>query len=115
MLKQEDLTQFIGTETWYQHSLNKNVTYTDGVRYVAKEGGAYWLIDKIAIMQMEPKIKAEEFQVWTLKVKDDKGDITCDDGNGNIVFEEHINFTDFPLDEIKFYFTNGVILLPSEY
>jgi len=28
---------------------------------------------------------------------------------------QHIEFTDFPLDEIKFYFADNVILLPSEY
>jgi hypothetical protein len=35
--------------------------------------------------------------------------------NDNIVSTQHIAFTDFPVDEIKFYFTDNVILLPSEY
>ncbi|WP_425606571.1 DUF6876 family protein [Prosthecobacter fusiformis] len=26
-----------------------------------------------------------------------------------------IEFTDFPLDEIAFYFTDNVLMLPSEY
>ena len=39
----------------------------------------------------------------------------CDDGDGNVVYEKPIPFTDFPLSEITFYFTDDVILLPSEY
>jgi hypothetical protein len=31
------------------------------------------------------------------------------------VFTREIAFTDFPLDEITIYFTDNVILLPSEY
>ena len=41
--------------------------------------------------------------------------LACDDGNGIIVFTKQIEFTDFPLPEIALYFTDGVILLPSEY
>jgi hypothetical protein len=41
--------------------------------------------------------------------------LTCDDGNGNIVFTKNIEHTDFPLDEITLYFANNVIHLPSEY
>jgi hypothetical protein len=41
--------------------------------------------------------------------------VTCDDGNGNIVFTKEIEHTDFPLDEITLYFANNVIHLPSEY
>jgi hypothetical protein len=36
-------------------------------------------------------------------------------GIGETVLSEAIPFTDFPLDEIKFYVTNSTILLPSEY
>jgi hypothetical protein len=41
--------------------------------------------------------------------------LTCDDGNGDIVYSKPIEFTDFPLEEITFYFTNKTLLLPSEY
>ena len=43
------------------------------------------------------------------------GTSTLDDGNGREVYAKAIEFTDFPLPEIEFYFTGGVILLPSEY
>ena len=41
--------------------------------------------------------------------------VACDDGNGNAVYSKRIPFTDFPLEEMAFYFTNKTILLPSEY
>jgi hypothetical protein len=37
------------------------------------------------------------------------------DGNGNVVFRKALDYTDFPLEEITLYFTDRVILLPSEY
>jgi len=59
---------------------------------------------------------AEEFQVWNLTVRADRtATLACDDGNGNIVFTRELEFTDFPLDAIKLYFTDNTILLPSEY
>ena len=53
---------------------------------------------------------------WKLLVRPDQtATLTCDDGNGNIVYRKTIEHTDFPLDEIAFYFIDNVILLPSEY
>ena|SRR5579864_653092 len=115
-LHEADLAQFIGSENWYQHGLVRSVTFTDGARYVADHGGAYWLLDEIALAQkFSSGVKREGFQRWTLTVEDTKGILTCDDGNGNIVYQKPIPYTDFPLREIKFYFTDSVILLPSEY
>ena len=36
-------------------------------------------------------------------------------GNDNVVFTKKIEFTDFPMDEVKLNCTGGVIMLPSEY
>ncbi|MFN3634355.1 MAG: DUF6876 family protein [Rhizobium rhizophilum] len=115
-LTKADLAHFTGSETWYRHGLARNVLYTDGAQHVAETGGAYWLIDEIAFGQAEPGVAAEEFQVWTLTVAANKtATLTCDDGNDRIVFSKQIEFTDFPLDDIRFYFINNTILLPSEY
>ena len=115
--QQSDLAQFTGSENWYRHGINRNVLYTDGAQHVAEHGGAYWLLDEIAIIQPYNKaVAAEEFQVWKLAVRPDRtATLTCDDGNGNIVFTKEIEYTDFPLDEITLYFANNVIHLPSEY
>ena len=116
-LSERDLRQFTGSENWYRHGINPNVLYTDGANYVAEEGGAYWLLDAIAISQRyEKRVAAEPFQVWTLKVNSDRtASLVCGDGNDNIVYTQHIPFTDFPLDEITLWFANNVIYLPSEH
>ncbi len=50
-LKASDLSQFTGTEQWYQHGINRKVLFTDGAKHVAETAGAYWLLDEIAIIQ----------------------------------------------------------------
>jgi hypothetical protein len=116
ILDESELANFTGTENWYKHWLGK-IVFTDGIKFVAEQAGAFWLIDEIAINQTRPKVRAEEFQVWVLKVdlEKHKGVLSCDDGNGSVVFTKRIEYTDFPLPEIRFYCTDGVILLPSEY
>ena len=116
-LTKAELAHFTGSETWYRHALVRGVLFTDGAKHVADTGGAYWLLDEIALAQRyNKKVALEEFQVWTLKVKaDHSARLRCEDGNGKAVYAKRITFTDFPLDEISFYVCNNTILLPSEY
>ncbi len=115
-LSEADLRQFTGSEQWYRHGLVPKITFTHGAKYVADAGGAYWLLDEIALAQkFDKKVAAEEFQVWTLQVTENTATLTCDDGNDNVVYSKHIQFTDFPLAQIRLYCTNNTILLPSEY
>ena len=116
-LTQADLRQFTGTETWFRHALVRGVLYTEGVQYVAETAGAYWLLDEIAFAQRgDRRLAGEEFQLWILRVNPDQtASLTCEDGNGKELLQKRLDYTDFPLPEISFYFTNGVILLPSEY
>ena len=61
-------------------------------------------------------MRAEPFQVWVLKVADDRsGVLVCEDGDYNRIASQAIAFTDFPLPEITLWFQNDVIFLPSEY
>lgn len=124
-LKQSDLDQFTGSEIWYKVAIAPRYLYTQGVKHVADAGGAYWLIDAIAIAQSQPRVRREEFQLWVLDaplpavIDDDdsmfrSGSLTCDDGNGNIVFTQRIEYTDFPLDKVTIYFENNTLYLPSE-
>ena len=58
----------------------------------------------------------EEFQAWKLAVRADRtATLTCDDGDGKIVYTEHLQFTDFPPDEIALWFAYNVIYLPSAH
>ena len=116
-LSATDLAQFTGAEQSYRHSINRSILYTDGAQHVAEHGRVYWLLDEIALIPpYHQNVAAEEFQVWTLNVHPDRtATLTCDDGNGNVMFTKEIPYTDFPLDSIKLYFANNVIHLPSEY
>ena len=110
----QKLFQFSGTENWYRHFTK--YLYTDGIKYLADSCGCHWMLDKVFTLQRLPQIKAEEFQLWTLKVfKDHTAILTCDDGNHNIVYTEQIDVTDFPLPEgISFYFENQTACLKQE-
>ena len=111
-----ELRQFTGSEHWYRHGLVRDILYTDGAKYVADKGGAYWLLDEIAFAQRgDKRVAAEEFQVWKLAVKPDRtATLSCEDGNGTTVFQKAIEYTDFPADSIKLWFENNTIYLPSE-
>lgn len=108
---------FTGTENWYRHGLVRSVLFTDGAKYVADAGGAYWLLDEIALAQkFNEEVSGLEFQCWTLTVAEDKtACLKCDDGNGQIAYSKRIPFTDFPLPEVRFFVENNTILLPSEH
>lgn len=116
-LTSRDLEQFTGSDNWYRHGINRRVLYTDGARHVAETGGAYWLLDAIAICQKHVSaVAAEEFQVWKLSVMPDRtATLVCEDGNGNAVYLQTIESTDFPLDEVTLWFADDVIYLPSEH
>ena len=81
-----------------------------------RRGGAYWLLDEIAIAQrFEKAVAVEEFQVWKLTVNPDRSaKLACEDGNGRTVFEKAIEYTDFPVDSIELWFENSTIYLPSD-
>ena len=119
-LQASDLNHFTGSEHWYRHWASPNITYTDGVKYLADKGGAYWLIDEVALENRFSNNKLlgnAEFQVWKL-VRDKEGhgaNLIVEDGDYNELFRKRIEFTDFPLPEITLWFTDNVILLPSEY
>jgi len=113
MLTESGLMQFYGTENWYKHL--SGYLYTDGVRYVAQEGGAYWLVDKI-LFTTRAKKNLQEFGTWKLEVNEDESAIlVCEDGNYNELYREKIEWTDFPLERIELWFENGVLILPSEH
>ena len=116
-LNAADLAQFTGNENWYRHAINRAVLFTDGAKFVADQAGAYWLLDEIALIQPHDKrIAPEDFQVWKLTVNADQTAVlTCEDGNGNVVYTKLIEYTDFPPEGITLYFTNNTILLPREY
>jgi len=112
-LKPENLSQFTGTGNYWRGALG--LVYSDGVRYMAEHGGAYWLLDVIASYQpMLVKHQDErlhDLQFWTLKVNPDKSAVvTCvaDSGEEPVVRQE-VPCTDFPLDTIDIWVGRDVL------
>ncbi len=116
-LDPQTLAQFTGSQNFYRHSLVREVLYTEGAEYVAETAGAFWLLDEIALAQRHiVPVKREDFQVWDLTVNADQTALlTCGDGNGREVYSKPVPFTDFPEPGIRFYYSDWVIHLPSEY
>jgi hypothetical protein len=109
------LAHFTGTENIYRHGFARKVTYTDGVKYVAEQAHAYWLLDLIASLQYDPKLEHEPFQTWTIKVTGSKATVVAEDGNGHVLYRHAIHNTDFPAPGITLCVEESVILLPSEH
>ena len=108
-LREEDLIQFTGSETWYRHGLFRNFLYTDGVQYVAETGKAYWLIDKIfSSHACLAKLEGEEFCVWDLTLnKDGQGaKLVCTDGNDTELYTEEREITLYELYTVIKKFKN---------
>ena len=111
----EELQHFTGTTCLYKHSLSKG-TYTEGVQFVASQLGAYWLLDLIFLLQAKHHQLDTSFQVWKLRVGEERtATLTMEDGDGIPVLSHDINATDFPLSEFTFWLIDNVLLLPSEY
>lgn len=112
----EGLQQHSGSETFYKHGLHSQIVYTEGVRFLAENAGAYWLLDAIVSHQLTPSVAREDFQAWELqRNEDDSWTLSCHDGNHRFVAVQQIAFSTFPLSRIEVWLTNNTLLLPSEY
>lgn len=110
---ESNLPNFIGTTQYYRHYTG--IKYTDGINYLVESADCYWFIDIVASYQR--KLNGINFQVWELKVNEDKSAVVTmkeDSDKPNMVTQK-VRSTDFPLNKVKVYVQNGVILLPSEY
>ena len=119
-LTKAELEHFTGTTEWYKHPLFKDLVYTDGVRYLAIVAQAYWLIEAIFSYQKEPIINRDEMlsrlQIWTLEVKENRQAIlSCWRDTDDLVVSQEIEYTEFPIKDMKFYLCDTVLMLPSEY
>jgi hypothetical protein len=106
MKKLPDLSNFHGTEYYHKLTMIPGFVCTDGVAYLAKEAGAFWLIDVIASHGIKFR-RTEDFMVAKLTVKDEKATFELNDGNGNILATQEIEYTDFPEPGIELVIENG--------
>lgn len=115
-----NLAQFIGTERYYR--THPNLLATDGVKYLADEAGAYWLLD--LIWSVLPKIN-DDFAVLELHRKEGASEaiVTIHDGRDpqTTYHRQPIPYTDFPLASVKLYLQDAgneaewVVMLIGEY
>ena len=114
------LGYFYGSEnSYYRRTPLGRIDYTDGIRFL-QQHGCYWLIDEIASYQTTEFKDRDDRQFWKLAVdlQTQQAQLICDDGNGNIRVSKEINYTDFPLPELKIYVEIGdrvFLCLMSEY
>ncbi|QDT57099.1 hypothetical protein Pan44_51650 [Caulifigura coniformis] len=128
-LSPSELAQFTGSTEWFRHSFNRAVIYTEGVRFLAARGGAFWLIDAIAThigsrVFNEAAAKDDRIALmhfWKLAVNPDQSArLTAVPDSGEPPFiDQLVMFTDFPLSEVDVWAQgNGegyTLMLPSEY
>jgi|GEM_PF-1169763 len=113
------------------HHLANGLRHTDGIQCLGDMAGAFWLIDLIASYQPQLKKEGHEyFQLWyvTRSTSGLQYPEPCANVNGCTVtawedtpnierqplVTQEIPATDFPLDSIKLYCIDGVLMLPSE-
>jgi hypothetical protein len=119
------LANFYGTENWHRFSpLFRKHLLTDGVKWLADNANCYWLMDAICSYHSkcmkDPKGMLQNIQFWTLKVDGNKATLTCERDTDDVAIIQKIEYTDFPLPEIKLYVQpmgdgHFCILLPSEH
>jgi len=110
------LKQFYGSDTVYYMPLFSKYKYTEGVRYLAQNAEAYWLLEYVFQHQSDKSIQGLQFQVWKIIVADDNSaTIRVEDGDLKHIKSFDLPFTEFPLQEYTLWFIGGTLLLPSEY
>jgi hypothetical protein len=108
-------SHYNGTECYYKHTFSAYV-YTDGLKALAMDCGAYWLIDLVISHQLVSKVRAELFQVWQLqKEKENIFKVVATDGSYNVIATQPIPYSDFPYDGCTVYLVEGVLMLPCKY
>lgn len=112
---QSELSQFIGTEKLYR--ITSRHVLTDGTKYLAEQAKCFWLFDAIA--SHLTRSYDDYFAVARLVVNGPSAVLTLDDGNDTVFATQAIEYTYFPLNEIKLYCSfdgeHWVIMLTSEY
>jgi len=116
------LAHFTGSEAFTRHPLIPRVLMTEGVVFLANQGGAHWLTDAIASYLCNVTALRVPFQVWRLVVDGStrRAELTMTDGTSRTpLITQTLDYTDFPLREIELWLVAGpdhwVLILPAEY
>lgn len=117
----ENLQQFYGSQDMFELPITKT-RFTDGVHYLAMEAQCFWLITDASVFAKSLMDRSRFITIDFKRLsKEEQGEKGCEaiisygDGNENILETHRYNVTDFPLDELRLYFVNNTLMLPSEY
>lgn len=128
-LTHADLSRFTGDLERYR-TLHRHVIYTPGVKFLAEQAGAFWLIDAITSYFCSRKMKTakqrdsriDSLQFWRLDVNDEDRTATLTaraDSDVEPFVTQHIPYTDFPLVYVDIWAgfdgTYWTLYLPSEH
>lgn len=124
-LQSADLRQFTGTERYYALGVPfSDVVFTDGVEYLARVGGAQWLVVAIAAhLTVRRSLREHGIVFWKLAKRAPEATAAVLTAVPDIdlpaLVEQVIPYTDFPLDEVEIWAQwDGevwTLYLPSEH
>ena len=97
----------------YQLNPLIKVYATTGVVELCEENGCFWLFTDMALVYQELKDE-EPFLSVKATGKDNKAEVIYEDGNYNVLRNYKYDYSDLE-GEHKFFITDDVIMLPSEY
>jgi len=117
----EGLQHFHGTEMFYSIPLLRT-RFTDGLKYLANVADCFWLITDTSVIAKSLMDRSEfitiDFRRLSAEKQESKGyeaEIIYTDGNDTVLEKHGYRVTDFPLDELRLFFVNDTLMLPSEY
>tara|TARA_R100001530_G_scaffold97447_1_gene67732 strand:+ start:328 stop:681 length:354 start_codon:yes stop_codon:yes gene_type:complete len=117
MKLENELKGFIGTTQYHKTNPFSKLVVTDGILHLCENAKCYWLIDIVASVQHLEKIQQnKEFILWVIDVKDKKAVVKAlTDSDGEVLYEQKVEYTDFPLKRFEFYQEQDVALLKNEH
>ncbi|MCM4168404.1 hypothetical protein KCTC52924_01976 [Arenibacter antarcticus] len=117
----EGLQHFHGSEIVFQLPLLKT-KFTDGIKYLAHAAECFWLVTDTSVIAKSLMNKSRFITIVFKKCSEQEKEnlgyeatIVYSDGNGNIYETHKYNITDFPLDQLRLFFVDDTLMLPSEY
>lgn len=117
----DSLQQFCGTTQFFKLPLIRT-RFTDGIHFLAERAGCFWLVTDASVIAKSLMDRSYfitiDFKRLSEAERQQKGCeaiINYTDGNETILETHGYNVTDFPLDELRLYFVDNTLMLPSEY
>ena len=116
-----ELQHFCGTETYFLIPTAKS-RFTDGLKYLAETAKCYWMITDTSIVANTLMDKSHFITIDFKRLSDEnqkkegcEAVIIYSDGNDNVLEKQKYRSTNFPLDELRLFFVDNTLMLPSEY